>query len=168
MELLVNTIQKETPTLMKNNIRLQAIGNIDELPKRAQRHLAKAMEDTRNNTGMVLTLALSYGGRADIMQAVQAIAEKAKQGKIETSAIDEDMIRKHMSTHFLPDPELMIRTSGEFRVSNFLLWELAYTEFYITEKLWPDFRREDLYEAIIDYQKRERRFGRISEQLKTL
>ena len=168
MELLVNTIRKETPLLMENNIRLRAIGNIDDLPRRPHRELMKSMELTRNNTGLTLTLALSYGGRSDILSAVNRIVEKAVDGKLEPGQSTEEDLRAEMSTHYLPDPELLIRTSGEFRVSNFLLWELAYAEIYIAEKLWPDFSREDLYQAILDYQRRERRFGMISEQIKTL
>lgn len=168
MELLINTIKKETPTLIENNIRLMAIGNIEALPDRARKSLQKAMDITKNNDGMTLTLALSYGGRWDIINAVNKIAEKVAEGKLEAGSITPEHLSGHLSTHFLPDPELMIRTSGEFRVSNFLLWELAYSEIYITEKYWPDYNREDLYEAIVDYQKRERRFGKISEQLKAL
>ena len=166
MELLINTIGKEVPTLMQNNVRLRAIGNLEDLPKRAQRELSRAMSLTEGNTGLVLTLALSYGGRSDILQAAQKLAQKAKNGEIDPESISEADLRSQMSTNFLPDPELMIRTSGEFRISNFLLWELAYAEIYIMQKLWPDFTREDLYAAIHDYQNRERRFGMISEQLK--
>ena len=168
MELLVSTIRKEVPTLMKNNIRLRAIGNLDDLPQKAQKELAQAMEMTQANSGLVLTLALSYGGRSDILSAVNKLAQKTKSGEIEPGSITEQDLRSHMSTFYLPDPELMIRTSGEFRISNFLLWELAYAEIYITEKFWPDFTREDLYEAIVSYQNRERRFGMISEQLNSL
>jgi undecaprenyl diphosphate synthase len=168
MELLVSTIGKELPTLMENNVRLRAIGNLDDLPKRAQRKLENAMAVTEGNTGLVLNLALSYGGRSDILNAVKKLAQKARDGEIDPSSISEADLRSNMSTYFLPDPELMIRTSGEFRISNFLLWELAYAEIYITQKLWPDFTREDLYEAIHDFQNRERRFGMISEQLKSL
>ncbi|MEM7036631.1 MAG: isoprenyl transferase [Bacteroidota bacterium] len=171
MELLVNTIRKELPTLMENNIRLRAIGNLEDLPKRPRRALDQAMELTKDNTGLVLTLALSYGGRSDILNAVNKIVSKVKAGELSdenAEKITEQVLRDHMSTHYLPDPELMIRTSGEFRISNFLLWELAYAEIYITEKFWPDFSREDLYAAIHDFQNRERRFGMISEQLKTL
>lgn len=168
MELLVNTIRKETPTLLKNNIRLRAIGDIERLPARPYRELMKSMELTQDNTGLTLTLALSYGGRADILQAVNKLAEKAKSGELNPGDITEKDLRAHMSTHYLPEPELMIRTSGEFRISNFLLWEIAYAEIYISEKFWPDFSGEDLYMAILDYQSRERRFGMISEQLNTL
>jgi undecaprenyl diphosphate synthase len=165
MQLLIATIKDETKTLLENNIRLEAIGDLDALPSRAQRQLEKTREATRKNTGTVLTLALSYGGRWDILNAVRKIAEDVKAGRLSPDDISEVKFRSALSTHFLPDPELMIRTSGEFRISNFLLWELAYTELYITSKLWPDFRREDLFAAIVDYQNRERRFGKISEQL---
>lgn len=166
MELLVNTIKKETPTLIENNIRLRTIGNTAALPAKAQENLAESMEITRNNSRMTLTLALSYGGRWDVMEAIKKIAAKAVQGEIVPEEIDEYLLRQHMSTGFLPDPELLIRTSGEFRISNFLLWEIAYAEIFISQKLWPDFRREDLYEALLDFQKRERRFGKTSEQIK--
>jgi undecaprenyl diphosphate synthase len=165
MQLLISTIKDETKTLLENNIRLEAIGDLSALPARAQKQLAQTREATRSNTGVVLTLALSYGGRWDIIQAVQKIAEDVKAGKLEPHDISEVKFRSCLSTHFLPDPELMVRTSGEYRISNFLLWELAYAELYITPKLWPDFRREDLFAAIVDYQGRERRFGKISEQL---
>jgi undecaprenyl diphosphate synthase len=168
MELLVGTIRKEVPTLMENKVRLRAIGNLEDLPKGAQRELSQAMEMTANNTGLVLTLALSYGGRSDILNAVNKIAAKAQSGEILPGEITEQDLRSHMSTFYLPDPELMIRTSGEFRISNFLLWELAYAEIYITQKFWPDFTKEDLFEAIHDFQNRERRFGMISEQLNPL
>ncbi len=168
MELLVRTIRKETPILLENNIRLRAIGNIEDLPSRPYRELMKSMELTRDNTGLTLTLALSYGGRADILAAVNRIAAKAENGELIPGQITEADLRKEMSTHYMPDPELMIRTSGEFRISNFLLWELAYSEIYIAQKFWPDFSRDDLYQAILDYQRRERRFGMISEQINTL
>ncbi len=168
MELLVGTIRKEVPTLIENKVRLRAIGNIDDLPKGAQRELTQAMELTAGNTGLVLTLALSYGGRSDILNAVNKLALKAQSGELVPGEITEQDLRSQMSTFYLPDPELMIRTSGEFRISNFLLWEVAYAEIYITQKFWPDFMREDLYEAICDFQNRERRFGMISEQLNSL
>lgn len=165
MELLVNTIRKETPTLLENNIRLRTIGNTEALPRKTQDQLKQAMEETAHLDGMILTLALSYGGRWDILQGINSVADAVAKGELSPGEITEENLRSRMSTHYLPDPELMIRTSGEFRVSNFLLWELAYSEIYITKKLWPDFTRQDLFEAIIDYQKRERRFGKISEQL---
>lgn len=167
MELLVNTIQKETPTLIKNNIRLRAIGNLEDLPKKCHRELQEAMEITRNNEHMTLTLALSYGGRWDMLNAIKAIARKVENGELNPDDLTEDTLKSHLSTNFMPDPELMIRTSGEFRISNFLLWEIAYSEIFITSKFWPDFRREDLHEAILDFQKRERRFGKTGEQIQT-
>ncbi|MCL4149944.1 UNVERIFIED_CONTAM: hypothetical protein GTU68_023368 [Idotea baltica] len=165
MSLLVDTIEKETPTLMKNDIKLNAIGNLSQLPKKCNANLQKAIDATSQNKRMTLTLALSYGARADIIEATRKIAEKVKKGEVATADIDEAMVCNHLSTAQMPDPELLIRTSGEYRISNFLLWEIAYSEIYITKKLWPDFRRQDLFEAIIDYQKRERRFGMISEQI---
>ncbi len=167
MALLIETIRKETKTLMDNSIRLETIGFTDQLPKRAQKNLAEAKELTRENDRMTLTLALSYGSRADLIRATQHLAQQVKDGIIDASDIDEERISQALSTSFAPDPELLIRTSGEHRISNFLLWEIAYTEIYFTPKFWPDFRRDDLYEAILDFQKRERRFGQISEQIQT-
>jgi undecaprenyl diphosphate synthase len=165
MQLLVSTIRKETATLNKNNIRLQTIGNTASLPKACQKELLEAMEITKGNTHMTLVLALSYSGRWDITQAMQRIAQDAGHGIINPEAINEATVAQYLSTSGIPDPELLIRTSGEQRISNFLLWQLAYTELFITELLWPDFRREHLYEAIVAYQRRERRFGKTSEQL---
>lgn len=165
MTLLVSTIRKETATLNKNNIRLQTVGNTDSLPKACQRELLEAIELTKQNTRMTLVLALSYSGRWDITQAMRKLAREVEQGKLQPDDINEAAIAAHLSTAGIPDPELLIRTSGEQRISNFLLWQLAYTELYITELLWPDFRREQLYEAIISFQRRERRFGKTSEQI---
>ncbi|TAH24388.1 MAG: isoprenyl transferase [Cytophagales bacterium] len=165
MELLVSTIKSELPTLQKNNISLKAIGNISDLPSKCQNELREAIEVTKNNTKMKLVLALSYSGRWDITQATQQISKKILEGKLFPSQITEEIINEHLSTKDFPDPELMIRTSGEQRISNFLLWQLAYSELYITEVLWPDFRKNHLYEAIESYQARERRFGKTSEQL---
>ncbi len=165
MHLLVSTIRKETATLSKNNIRLQAIGDMDSLPKSCQRELKEAIEITRNNTRMTLVLALSYSGRWDITQATRRIANDFKAGNIAAEAINEATISQYLSTAGMPEPELLIRTSGELRISNFLLWQLAYTELFITDLLWPDFRREHLHQAILSYQARERRFGKTSEQL---
>ena len=165
MELLVHTIAQEKPTLNKNDIRLMAIGNLKSLPPKCYAELMEAMEDTRNNKRMSLVLALSYSSKWEITEAVKAISEKVKSGEMDSNAITEQVISDHLTTKGIPDPELMIRTSGEYRISNYLLWQLAYAELYFTEKLWPDFRREDLFEAIVDYQKRERRFGMVSEQL---
>jgi undecaprenyl diphosphate synthase len=166
MELLVSTITKETKTLMENEVRLNAIGDLDSLPKNCHQELKEAMAKTSQNKRCTLTLALSYSSRWELTQAAKQIAEQVKAGKLDPQAIDESLISKQLNTADLPDPELMIRTSGELRISNFLLWQLAYAELYFTPKLWPDFRREDLYEAILDFQKRERRFGLTSEQLK--
>lgn len=167
MELLVETIRKEVPTLMKNNVRLQTIGNTETLPNSCQRNLKKAITETKNNSGLTLILALSYSGRWEIVQAVKKIAEKVKEEKIEIGDIDIETFDNNLSTANIPDPELMIRTSGEMRISNFLLWQLAYTELYVTETLWPDFRKNNLYEAVLSYQERERRFGKTSEQMKS-
>ena len=166
MELLVETIRKEVPTLMKNNVRLQTIGNTETLPGSCQKNLKKAIAQTKENTGLTLILALSYSGRWEIVQAVKNIAQQVKEGKLEIDEIDIETFDSSLSTAKIPDPELMIRTSGEMRISNFLLWQLAYTELYVTETLWPDFRKENLYEAILSYQERERRFGKTSEQMK--
>ena len=151
---------------MKNNIRLLNIGNTEDLPAKARKSLAQAIETTSNNTGMSLVLALSYSGRWDITEAAKRLAEKVQKNEIKPEEITSELLAKHLSTSQIPDPELLIRTSGEMRISNFLLWQLAYSELYITAILWPDFRRENVIEALMDYQKRERRFGMISEQLK--
>ncbi len=168
MKLLVSTIRKETETLNKNNIRLSAIGDIFSLPKSCQRELQEAMEGTRHNSGLNLVLALSYSGRWDIVEAVKKIAVRIQSQQLHPEDISAELLSQQLSTGQIPDPELLIRTSGEMRVSNFLLWEIAYTELFITDTLWPDFRRAQLYEALINYQKRERRFGKISEQIKTV
>jgi undecaprenyl diphosphate synthase len=165
MELLVSTIKKEVATLMKNNIRLMAIGNLNDLPKKCFNELHSAMDETKNNTRMTLVLALSYSAKWDITNAVKTISQKVKHGELEVNNISDKTIDEYLSTKGIPHPELMIRTSGEHRISNFLLWELAYSEFYFTDKLWPDFEREDLYQAILNFQQRERRFGKTSEQL---
>jgi undecaprenyl diphosphate synthase len=165
MQLLVTTIRKETDTLTKNNIRLSTIGNIGQLPQTCQEELAEAIALTSQNTGLNLILALSYSGRWDICQAVKRIAQDIEAKKLSSQQIDNELIEQYLSSKGIPEPELLIRTSGEFRISNFYLWQVAYTEIYITPILWPDFRKEHLYEAIADYQKRERRFGKISEQI---
>jgi undecaprenyl diphosphate synthase len=167
MTLLVDTIRKETPTLVNNNIRLRAIGHIEKLPRHCQENLAESMEMTRDNTRMTLTLALSYGARADMAAAAARLARMARDGQIDPDTITEETFGQMLSTAYAPDPALLIRTSGEHRISNFLLWEIAYAEIFFTPKLWPDFRRQDLYEAVIDYQRRERRFGKTSEQVQT-
>ena len=166
MKLLVNSLKKELTTLEKNNIRLNCIGNIDLLPAKAKEALLTVIENTKNNTRMTLTLALSYGSREELLNAVKIISEKVKNNIISIDTLDDSIINEHLYTHNLPDVDLMIRTSGEHRISNFLLWQIAYAEFYFTDVLWPDFKEEDLYEAIISYQKRERRFGKTSEQIK--
>ncbi|HEV8083850.1 MAG TPA: isoprenyl transferase [Chitinophagaceae bacterium] len=165
MELLVQTIKKETKTLNKNNIKLFVIGNTDLLPDSANRELNEACEETQSNTGMSLIMALSYSSRWEISNAVKQIAFEVKGGNLAPEEINNETFEKHLCTAGFPDPELMIRTSGEYRISNFLLYQLAYAELYFTDTLWPDFRKENLYEAIIDYQNRERRFGKTSEQL---
>lgn len=165
MELLVSTINKEIKKLMQNNVRLNAIGDLQQLPAKCYRELQGAINQTAGNTGLVLTLALSYSSRKEIAQATQLIAEKVKAGVLQPEDITEQVFAQHLYTHNMPDPELLIRTSGEYRISNYLLWQIAYAELYFTQKLWPDFRREDLFEAILDFQKRERRFGMTSEQV---
>ena len=165
MELLVATIRKEKDTLLKNNIKLHAIGNLEDLSEHCRKELQEVRETTAHGTRMTLSLALSYGSRSDIVKAARTLAKEAKEGKIDPEKIDAELFSSRLSTAGIPDPELLIRTSGEYRISNFLLWEIAYAELYISSKLWPDFRRSDLYEAVLDYQKRERRFGKTSEQL---
>jgi len=166
MELLVSTINKEIGTLMKNDIRLTAIGDINNLPKSCVNGLANAIEKTKNNKRMVLALALSYSARWEIINAVQSIAQEIENNTISSADVNEAMFEKYLNTANFPDPELMIRTSGEYRISNFLLWQLAYTELVFIDKYWPDFRKTDLQKAIQDYQQRERRFGKTGEQVK--
>lgn len=165
MELLISTINNEAETLNKNNVRLNAIGDIKSLPQKCIDDLANVMEITSKNTKCTLTLALSYSSKWEIIEATKKLAQQLVEQKITLADINEENFTAELTTSQLPDPELMIRTSGEHRISNFLLWQIAYTELYFTETLWPDFRREHLFEAIVDYQKRERRFGKISEQL---
>lgn len=165
MTLLVSTISEELPTLNKNNVRLSSIGDLSKLPKEAQEKLAMAKEETRNHTGLNLILALNYSGKWDIEQAMKRISQEQKNGNLATEDINQELIDSYLSTSGIPDPELMVRTSGEMRISNFLLWQMAYTELYFTEVLWPDFRRKHLEEAIRVYMKRERRFGKTSEQI---
>lgn len=167
MELLVRTIGSEIPTLMKNNIKLASIGSVDALPNRAQAQLNKVIEETKNNTRLTLSLALSYGGRTEIVDACKKIALQVKNSEINVNDISESIFNNHLYAPGTPDPELMIRTSGEHRLSNFLLWQAAYTELYFTEEYWPDFNKESLYKAILSFQNRERRFGKTSEQLKS-
>jgi len=165
MSLLVTTINKETKTLQDNNVRLLAIGDIGSLPKNVGRFLKKAIDETKNNTGLSLILALSYSSRWEIINAVRQIVMKVEKGEINNGDVNSTLFEKYLNTAEFPEPELLIRTSGEYRISNFLLWQIAYSELYFSETLWPDFRREHLYEAILDYQNRERRFGKISEQI---
>lgn len=165
MELLVETIRKETETLNRNNIRLHVIGDLNMLPDYAQRELKESLEITAGNTGLNLVMALSYSSRWELVEAVKQIAEDVKNGKLDPQQIDQGILSKYLSTSEFPDPELMVRTSGEYRISNFLLYQLAYAELYFTNVRWPEFRKENLYEAIIDFQKRERRFGKTSEQI---
>jgi len=165
MKLLLTSLNEELETLTKNNIRFKTIGSLEKLPKRLLSYLSKVTEKTQNNNRMTLTLALSYGAREEIVDAMQAIGDKVKNNLISLKNIDESVINQHLYTHYLPDVDLLIRTSGEKRISNFLLWQIAYAELYFTEKLWPDFSKEDLYEAIVNYQQRERRFGKTSKQI---
>ena len=161
MELLVNTLQKEIHMLHENQVKLTMLGDIGHLPKVCQSNLQEAIESTKNNSGLHLQLALSYSGRWEIIKAVKNIMEQTLQGKLKPEQMNESLFSQYLETAGVPDPELLIRTSGEMRVSNFLLWQIAYTELYISSTLWPDFRKEDLYEAICAYQKRERRFGKV-------
>jgi undecaprenyl diphosphate synthase len=164
MSLLVSTINSETKTLTTNNVRLLTIGNTASLPQGVQEQLRNALETTANNTGLKLVLALSYGARWEILHAVKKLVSDVQSARLELKDIDQ-AFEKYLDTAGIPDPELLIRTSGEFRISNFLLWQIAYTELYFTETLWPDFRRENLYEAILSYQCRERRFGKTADQI---
>ncbi len=166
MELLVDTIRKEVPTLNKNNIKLHVIGDMGMLPENARKELEEALTETSQNTGLNLIMALSYSSRWELANAVKNIAADVKAGKLQPESISQDTMQQYLSTSAFPDPELMIRTSGEYRISNFLLYQLAYTELYFTNTLWPDFRKENLYEAIADFQARERRFGKTGEQVK--
>ena len=165
MSLLISTLNSETATLINNNIRLMSIGSIESLPKNVANRLLQITHMTSQNTGLTLVLALSYSGRWEIGEAIKHIVSQATEGKIKPEDICNELIGNYVQTNFMPDPELLIRTSGEYRISNFLLWQIAYTELYFTETLWPDFRKEDFYKAILDFQKRERRFGKTSEQM---
>lgn len=166
MEILVKALDEETVTLNKNNIKLNVIGDIDSLPANCIAELLSTLKKTENNTRMELILALSYSSRWEIINAVKNIAKDAKIGNLDIETIDSKTIDEYLCTKGKPDPELLIRTSGEYRISNFLLWQISYSELYFTSKLWPDFGKEELYEAILDFQKRERRFGKTTEQLK--
>lgn len=165
MALLVQTISNETDELLRKNVRLQVIGDVKSLPEEVQEKLQWCITKLEKNTGLTLVLALSYSSQWELTQAIQNIADDVKEGKIASCNIDKELISRYLNTAFMPDPELLIRTSGECRISNFLLWQIAYSELYFTPVLWPDFRKEDLFEAIIDYQQRERRFGKTSQQI---
>ncbi|MBO7199924.1 MAG: isoprenyl transferase [Bacteroidales bacterium] len=165
MQLLVKCIREETPTLQKNNIRLQTIGDTKSLPEDTYNELMMSIEETSKNTGTTLILALSYSSRWEIKEALKAVVADAKDGNLSVQDITETTMHKYLCTKDYPDPDLLIRTSGEYRISNFLLWQLAYTELYFTQKLWPDFRKQDLIDAIIDYQGRQRRFGKTGDQV---
>ena len=168
MRLLVGALSNELGTLMENNIRLQAIGELASLPKDCFQQLHDVIDVTKNNTHMTLTLALSYSSKTEIISAVKSIAKEVEAGALSADAIDEKVFASHLYTKDMPDPDLLIRTSGEYRISNYLLWQIAYAELHFTDKLWPDFTKEDLYAAILDYQSRERRFGKTSEQIKVV
>jgi len=165
MSLLVSSLKDELPTLQKNNIKLQSIGQIENLPKKAQKELNEVIKLTKNNSHLVLNLALSYGSREEIVKAIKNISKKVVNKELTVEEIDEKIINNHLYTFTLPDVDFLIRTSGEKRISNFLLWQIAYAELYFTDVLWPDFRKEDFFKAILNYQHRERRFGKISEQI---
>ena len=166
MALLVDTIVKETPTLMKNNIVLQTIGDLSRLPEATRSKFLECIEQTSHNTGLTLVIALSYSARWELIQAAKNIASAVQQGQLRLEEINEEVLSNHLTTADIPDPDLLIRTSGELRISNFLLWQLAYSEMYFTSCLWPEFTNEEFYRAIVDYQNRERRFGKTSEQVK--
>jgi len=168
MALLVSSLRKELNTLVKNNIKLNTIGNIENLPEKAQAELAEVVEKTKNNTSLTLTLALSYGSREEIVNVIRNISKKVVNNQIAIEEINENIINNHLYTFSLPDVDLLIRTSGEKRISNFLLWQIAYAELYFTDTLWPDFRKENLFNAIVNYQHRERRFGKTSQQIEKI
>jgi undecaprenyl diphosphate synthase len=166
MSLLVSTLNSESGTLMENNVRLRSIGDIEGLPKNVQQNLSEIIKKTEKNTGLNLILALNYSARWEILNAVKSILAESKKSEIDLNQINNDYFEKYLNTNGIPDPDLLIRTSGEYRISNFLIWQIAYTELYFTEVLWPDFNREELFNAIINYQNRERRFGKTSDQIK--
>jgi undecaprenyl diphosphate synthase len=168
MKILVKSLHKEIGTLMKNNIQLWAIGDLEALPAGSRKELSRAIEKTSGNTGLKLILALSYSSRWELVEAIKAISADVARGVLDPSSIDSGLVNRYLTTHNVPDPELLIRTSGEYRISNFLLWQIAYSELYFTPVLWPDFGKEDFYAAILDFQRRERRFGFTSEQINRL
>ena len=165
MTLLVDTIAKETPTLMNNNVRLQTIGDINRLPEGTKQKFLACIDQTSRNTGLTMVIALSYSARWEIIEAVREAVRLTQAGQLRPEDVTEQMVSSLMTTREMPDPDLLIRTSGEYRISNFLLWQLAYSELYFTDCLWPEFTDEEFYKAIVDYQKRERRFGKTSEQI---
>ncbi|MBP5688911.1 MAG: isoprenyl transferase [Muribaculaceae bacterium] len=165
MNLVVVSIEQQTPDLIKNNVRLTAIGDLERMPDFARQRLAKCIDDTSHCTGLVLCLALSYSSRWEIVEACKNLARKAVAGEIDVESINADMLSQSLATSFMPDPDLLIRTAGDERISNFLLWQIAYSELYFTDKFWPDFTKDDFCEAILSYQQRERRYGKTSEQL---
>ncbi len=167
MELMIAAIQRETPDLMENNVRIQTIGDLPRLPQATKENFQKCLDETANNTGLTVVLALSYSSRWEITKAVKQIASEVKNNDLTIEAIDENIIDNYLETKNLPDPDLLIRTGGEYRISNFLMWQLSYAELYFTDVYWPDFREENLYEAILDYQRRERRFGKTGEQIQS-
>ncbi|MBR3828051.1 MAG: isoprenyl transferase [Bacteroidales bacterium] len=166
MQLIVKTVDEETPTLMKNNVRMRVVGDTSRLPEASWRSLQQIIATTSGNTGTTLTLALSYSSRWEIAEALKGIVGDAANGTIKKEDIDEETLRNYLATNYMPDPDLLIRTGGELRVSNFLLWQMAYTEFYFTDLLWPDFRQEHFFEAVYDFQNRQRRYGKTGEQVK--
>ena len=165
MQLMIKAVEEETPTLMKNNIRLLTIGDVERIPQASRESIKKCCSDTAANTGTTLVLALSYSSRWEIGEALKAVVADVEAGRLKQEEVGEETLRKYLVTRDMPDPDLLIRTGGELRVSNFLLWQMAYTEFYFTDLLWPDFRQGDFYEAVYDYQNRQRRFGKTGEQV---
>ena len=168
MELMIKAIREETKTMMDNNVRMRAIGDLNQIPVKSRIMLEECIATTSNNTAMTLTLALSYSARWETAEALRQICAEAAEGKITPEDIDEETLRRYLSTSFMPDPDLLIRTGGELRISNFLLWQMAYTELYFSNQLWPDFRHEDFYAAIVDFQHRQRRFGKTGDQVSAL
>jgi undecaprenyl diphosphate synthase len=167
MELMITAVRRETPDLMKNNVRIQVIGDISRLPQATKDNLQNCLNETSGNTGLTLVLALSYSSRWEITTAVKQIASKVKDGDLNIDRIDEDTVANFLNTKNMPDPDLLIRTGGEYRISNFLMWQLSYSELYFTDVYWPEFKEEDLYKAILDFQNRERRFGKTGEQVQS-
>ena len=165
MQLMIKAVEEETPTLMKNNIRLLTIGDVERMPQASRESIKRCCCDTAANTGTTLVLALSYSSRWEIGEALKAVAADVEAGRLRQEEVGEETLRRYLATRDMPDPDLLIRTGGELRVSNFLLWQMAYTEFYFTDLLWPDFRQGDFYEAVFNYQNRQRRFGKTGEQV---